>query len=382
MNVKSRCGSQPCWDVARIFSKILASINTTQDGCGVCVKCYRLKTRSEVMARVFIGIPTINRPGFVQHTVNSVLAQSYRDIEVIVSDNCSEPGVADSVKAFIAELDDPRIRFHQQSENGGEYGQGRYFLGQAEASEFFMILHDDDLLHKDYLERAITCLEQQPDCGVFVANANAIDENGQDIESEKQKFLRSLGRNDYSQGVISVRDTNLECGFSPISGTFFRTANVRASGFVDDRGFGNYPFETDVFLRLGDLGVQGWYQKEEMLSFRVHSGSMTSYMQFMDNEESLDAMARLLEDRQYDGYAERRRKMILSRLYRAKAMITVRQGQFDRCRTYIKKSFKYNARSPKLWLIAPFALIAPWFLRWVLPEIAIVRQAPKVQQKI
>jgi len=49
------------------------------------------------MAKVFIGIPTINRPEFVRQTIRSVLVQTYPDFEVVVSDNCSDPGVADQV---------------------------------------------------------------------------------------------------------------------------------------------------------------------------------------------------------------------------------------------------------------------------------------------
>ena len=333
------------------------------------------------MAKVFIGIPTINRPEFVRQTIRSVLVQTYPDFEVVVSDNCSDPGVADSILGFLADMDDKRVRFHQQSENVGEYGQGRYFLSQAKDHRFFMILHDDDLIKPDYLEKAIDCLNKSPDCVLFFAVPYIIDESGNNNESARRKYLKEHGHNNASQGEIPVLETHLKSGLTPISGTLFRTEILRASGFVDEAGVGNYPFETDIFLRLGDLGVKAWYQKEELLAFRFHSTSMRHYIQLLENEKVVNAMINLIECRHYTGYAERRRKAILGRLFRAKALITVRQGQLSECRKYIIRCFGCNLLSVKLWLVAPIALAAPGLLRLFLPKLPIAREAPMLHGK-
>ena len=291
------------------------------------------------MASVFVGIPTINRPGFVRDAINSVLAQSYQDIEVVVSDNCSDPGVAESISGFISELGDSRIRFHQQAENVGEYGQGRYFFAAAAQSQYFMILHDDDMLGENYVEKAVKCLGKSPHCAFFVADATIVDEHGNKSERAQRKFLTEHGRDNELQGEIPVLETHLTYGFTLISGTLFRTGSLVASGFVDPDGVGNYPFETDIFLRLGDMGVKAWYQKEQLLTFRFHSGSMRHYIKLLDNEKTVNAMIHLFDNREYTGYAERRRKMSLGQLFRAKALITVRQGQFNECRRFILKCF-------------------------------------------
>jgi len=333
------------------------------------------------MASVFIGIPTINRPDFVKDAVRSVLAQSYTDFELVVSDNCSDPGVTDSISSFISELDDSRIRFHQQPENIGEYGQGRYFFAAAAQSQYFMILHDDDMLCENYVEKAVKCLGKSPNCAYFVSDATIIDEHGEKSAQVQRKFLADHGRDNELQGEISVLDTHLACGFTLISGTLFRTESLVASGFVDPNGVGNYPFETDIFLRLGDIGVKAWYQKEQLLTFRFHSGSMRHYIKLLDNEKTVNAMIYLFENRQYTGYAERRRRMALGQLFRAKALITVRHGHFSECRRFILKCFSYNIFSVRLWLIAPFALFVPRVLSWVLPALPVTREAPLLRHK-
>ncbi len=333
------------------------------------------------MASVFIGIPTINRPELVRHTIRSVLNQTYSDIEVVVSDNCSEPGVAESIMKFLAGINDERIRFHQQEKNVGEYGQGRYFFSEAKNSQYFMILHDDDFLCENYIEKAIECLDKSIDSAYFVADAYIVNEHGDRTEQVKQKFLKDHGRNDASQGEFPVLDYHLHCGFTLISGTFFRTEVLKESGFVDSEGVGNYPFESEIFLRLGDLGAKAWYQKEELLAFCFHTNSLRHHTRLMDNEKVVSAMIRIFACRHYTGYNERRRKVTIGRLYRAKALIAVRQGRAGECRKYIMKCFRYNALSIKLWLVTPLAITAPGILSWLLPRLPTPREAPILEEE-
>src|SRR5665213_1425768 len=79
---------------------------------------------SQSVARIFIGIPTVNRPQLVVEAIDSLRNQTFSDYRVIVSDNKSDGDVADQVEQFIASLNDPRFTFHRQPANKGEYGQG------------------------------------------------------------------------------------------------------------------------------------------------------------------------------------------------------------------------------------------------------------------
>ena len=79
------------------------------------------------MPKVYIGIPTVNRPQFVRETIGSVLGQTFTDFKVTVSDNCSTAEATDSVRQFVESLADDRIEFHVQTADVGEYGQGRFF---------------------------------------------------------------------------------------------------------------------------------------------------------------------------------------------------------------------------------------------------------------
>src|SRR6187399_1179626 len=107
------------------------------------------------MPRIFIGIPTRNRPDLLRHTVASVLAQSVSDFTVVVSDNDSCEETVESVTRYLESLHDSRVSFHRQPCNVGEYGQGRFLFHRATGHDFFMLLHDDDVLNPGYLARAL-----------------------------------------------------------------------------------------------------------------------------------------------------------------------------------------------------------------------------------
>jgi cellulose synthase/poly-beta-1,6-N-acetylglucosamine synthase-like glycosyltransferase len=228
------------------------------------------------MTKVFIGIPTYNRPVVVRDAILSVRAQTFGDYRVVVSDNVSGGDAADQVARFVAALGDPRVVFCCQPENGGEYGQGRYFLEQSAGCELLMILHDDDVLLPGYLAEGVTRLDSEPGAAFFVANAYGMDTGGQRSEVLTRQHLRDQGRNGGRDGMYDVLAGHLECGFAPISGTLFRREALQQSGFVDPDLRGNYPFEANVFLRLGEIGAKAWFCSAELMGVRYHSGALRS----------------------------------------------------------------------------------------------------------
>src|SRR5262249_26311264 len=161
------------------------------------------------------------------------------------SDNNSDGNAAEIVRNYVETLDDPRFAFRQQPENVGEYGQGRFFLQEAKDHEFFMILHDDDVLDPGYIEAAISTLERHRSAAFFVANYNGVDETGNRWPEQTKRYLRYLGRTGASEGLIDVLSSHMLHGFTPITGTLFRKRLLDESGYVDADCYGNYPFEAN-----------------------------------------------------------------------------------------------------------------------------------------
>jgi len=329
------------------------------------------------MARVFVGIPTLNRPAWVMETVASVLAQTFTDFRVVVSDNCSTGGAAASVRESLARLGDSRVSFHQQPENRFEYGQGRYFFGEAR-EDFFVILHDDDVLRPEYLARAVSALDQHAESALFIADPWVFDENGERWPERTRTYLAEHGRDRRAAGPFDVLRTLLESGFAPISGTCFRLEALRASGFVDDDCEGNYPFEMNVLLRLGERGARGWYSNEELLGFRFHRHSQRVYSRVFDNPKMVGTMIQILERRKFRGWCEWRRRQILGMLHRCVALRLIREGSEAGCRDHLLRAARVNPFALRLLGSLALAFLAPGVLRRLLPPLQAAHDGPPV----
>lgn len=128
-----------------------------------------------VKSRVTVAIPTYNRVALLARAVESVLVQSYDNVEVIISDNCSQDGTF----AYLQKLTDPRIRIYRQPNNCGMVNNWDFCLLQA-TGEYFIILSDDDFFRDvDALIKFVRCLQDNSRhiriavSDVYVANSRA-----------------------------------------------------------------------------------------------------------------------------------------------------------------------------------------------------------------
>jgi glycosyltransferase involved in cell wall biosynthesis len=309
------------------------------------------------MARVYIGVPTYKRPEMVQDAIRSIQAQTYTDFRVIVSDNASGDDVASRVARFIADIRDPRFLFVRQRQNGREYGQGRFFFADSAGCELLMILHDDDVLLPNCLAEGIIRLEAEPEAAFFVANAYGMDEVGRKSEALTRRHLRDQGRIGTTSGMYDVLKGHVGCGFAPISGTLFRRSALVRSGFVDNDLSGNYPFEANVFLRLGESRARAWFSTAELLGVRYHPNALRK-LHLLNDPAVVDACVRLWSRRRFGGALERRRRILLSRYRRAEMHIKLKAGDYTAARACLLEALRDNPASLKAWGWAPAVLTA------------------------
>ena len=121
---------------------------------------------------ISVVIPLYNKEALIGRTLESVLAQSYRDFEVVVVDDGSRDGSAAVVESF----DDPRIRLIRQANTGVSAARNR---GIAEArGEFIALLDADDIWRENYLQTQFELTQKYPQCDVFATGYEFIDEFG------------------------------------------------------------------------------------------------------------------------------------------------------------------------------------------------------------
>ena len=125
-----------------------------------------MKLDSEQRPLVSIGIPTYNRPVLLRRAINCVLNQTYKNLEITVSDNCSTDP---DVKAVLDEYrnKDERLKIFVQPKNAGPTLNGEFLLGQA-TGKYFMWLCDDDMISEQFVKKTVNFLEQNEDCGMAI----------------------------------------------------------------------------------------------------------------------------------------------------------------------------------------------------------------------
>lgn len=129
-------------------------------------------------AKVTIAIPTLNRSGYFRMALESARAQTYENVEIVVSDNASTDNTPVVISAF---EDDPRVRAFRQNVKLSMVDNWNACVAAA-TGDYFLMLSDDDLLEPEAIEALVGGFEHGPlpqeSVGVVYCQGRVIDENG------------------------------------------------------------------------------------------------------------------------------------------------------------------------------------------------------------
>ena len=128
---------------------------------------------TEALPLVSILMPTHERPEFFKLALESALAQTYRHIEVIVSDNSEDDRTEELMKAYAV---DERIRY---THDAGLPAMQNWLKPLERArGEYFAYLFDDDLYAPEKIERMADVLSMEDGIAFVTSHRRAIDEEG------------------------------------------------------------------------------------------------------------------------------------------------------------------------------------------------------------
>ena len=106
--------------------------------------------------KLTIGMPVYNGELFIKRAIESILAQTFTDFELIISDNASTDSTQEICQSFSKK--DNRIRIFKQEKNIGVHRNFYFLLSQARG-EYFAWAAVDDYLDKDFMEKNLKVLE-------------------------------------------------------------------------------------------------------------------------------------------------------------------------------------------------------------------------------
>ena len=127
------------------------------------------------MSLVSIGVPVYNGESMLAAALESVLGQTYEEIEVIVCDNASTDRTPDIAKEFAAR--DPRLTFYSSETNqGAAWNFNRTF--HLSRGEFFKWAAHDDLCGPRLVEKCVLALSRDPGLVLCHSKADELDSHG------------------------------------------------------------------------------------------------------------------------------------------------------------------------------------------------------------
>ena len=210
------------------------------------------------MVTVSVLMAVWNGEKYLSLSMDSILAQTFTDFELLVLDDGSTDSTLDILRKYAAR--DHRVRVITR-ENRGLVASLNELLGQANG-QFVARMDADDISLPNRFSLQVQFLRDHPDVVCVGGNVEVIDEKGR---------LLTTFRYADSDEEIQERNLSGQTGICHPSATMRRDALVRAQGY--DSHF--FPAEDlDLWLRLGEIGKLANLQ-DIVLRYRFHASSVS-----------------------------------------------------------------------------------------------------------
>jgi glycosyltransferase involved in cell wall biosynthesis len=221
--------------------------------------------------RVTFVVPCYKLAHLLTECVNSILAQTYSNFEILVMDDCSP----DNTPEVAASFGDPRVKHIRNEPNLGHLRNYNKGIGLAEGKYVWLISADDCLRQPHALARYVQVLESHPEVGYAFCPAMKI-RNGQEagicdysVHGNSDRIFqgrRFLEKLIYANTIVAA------------SGLVRKECYDKVSLFPLDMPWGGDWYLWSVFALYWDVA----YIAEPMVCYREHELSMTNLL--MDND--------------------------------------------------------------------------------------------------
>jgi glycosyltransferase involved in cell wall biosynthesis len=210
---------------------------------------------------VSICLPNLNNRPFLEERVETIFAQTYRNWELVISDNYSDDGAWE----FFEELarKDERVLI-AQAPRAGLYPNWNNCLRRA-TGDYVYVATSDDTMAPDCLEKMVAALETHRECDLAHCPLVIIDEKGKPLDDPWWPRLTLFGR---TAGPLVSRPHIRRAPFDgllPLTGEFvyFSITHLLMRRSLFER--------TGEFLsRWGSVGDFNWYMKAGLCASTVH----------------------------------------------------------------------------------------------------------------
>lgn len=217
---------------------------------------------------VSIMIPTYNRPELFEKTLQSALAQSYDNIEILVNDNSSNEDTSTMIRKYEC---DSRLKYYRNMGAKCKEDNFRPFEHTAKG-EYLQWCMDDDILHKDKLSMMVSVMMSNPHITLTSSQRGFIDENDNFIEPRRETIIKDdiIGRGYKGNAIGNYMLKEISNLIGEPSAALFRRNDLTHHYWqADCRG---YKTISDVVMWLELLEKGALFLFKDPLSYyRYHS---------------------------------------------------------------------------------------------------------------
>jgi glycosyltransferase involved in cell wall biosynthesis len=207
--------------------------------------------------RVCVIMACYNGERYLSATIESVLAQSYKNFHFIAGNDGSKDNTENILAEYAGKI---TIAHHPDRGNHGQAATYNLCLQEVN-SEYIAFIDNDDLWHPDKLLKMVNAMDSLPDVGLMYSNGNVIDGNDRYLHY----FLGKDHRETNDIGAIL-----LDCYIRTPSAVMVRSETLRTAGIFTE---GIIP-DHDMWIRMKEL-APFYYLNEKLFSYRAHAGQLS-----------------------------------------------------------------------------------------------------------
>ena len=223
-------------------------------------------------------MPAYNGERYVTDTLNSIYAQTYSEIELLISDDCSTDLTLEKINEWIKTHKDRFVRCEVFS-NPTNLGitSNSNLLFKLSLGEYLKSLADDDILMSDAIEKEVDFFENNPDADLVYANAFYIGKDEHyPIKNVNNHRLLYRKKPRYKSGIINAM---LKYNVIAAPTVMLRHTTIKKFGiYREDLTFEDWEY----FLRLVTGGAKIAYLDYPVVAYRISENSASH---FGNNEE-------------------------------------------------------------------------------------------------
>lgn len=231
--------------------------------------------------RVSIGMPVFNGEKYIREAIDSILKQTFRDFELIISDNASTDRTQTICLDYASK--DPRIHYYHNDTNiGGPNNFNRVF--KLSSGEYFRWATYDDLIAPEFLEKCVNVLDNDSSVVGCICKTGRIDQYGNFLGYYNERFLKRISSpkiHERFRDLLNMWYTTTPL-YAVYRSSFFIQSQLHQSYIGADR---NLVAELSLLGRIHEI-------PECLFYWRDHPDSYTTQFYGSNRDDTLDTLKR------------------------------------------------------------------------------------------